>query len=127
MSGSTSRFPAIRKSSATIDSRESKAPDTLVLRTSRNSFRPLPNGAEESVSRVEKRVQERRRRLLDLTNRNSLLNYRHRDNGRDHIRVIDEIPDLLLERLIDRQGRGLSFRALEHGSQSAELRSSERG
>ena len=53
-------------------------------------------------------LEESRRRLLDLTNRNRLLNFRHSDSSRTHIRVIDELPEILHETL--GSGRALTFR-----------------
>lgn len=47
-----------------------------------------------------------RRRLLDLTNRNRLLNYK--ESRTSTLRVIDEIPDVLYEKLVD--GKELCFR-----------------
>lgn len=47
-----------------------------------------------------------RKRLLDLTNRNRLLNFKH--TKASCLRIVDEIPDFLFERLID--GKEMSFR-----------------
>lgn len=43
-------------------------------------------------------IEALRRRLLDLTGRNPLLNFRHGRNRR-HLRVIDELPDQLFTKL----------------------------
>jgi hypothetical protein len=43
-------------------------------------------------------IEALRRRLLDLTGRNPLLNFRHGRNRR-HLRVIDELPDQLFAKL----------------------------
>lgn len=55
---------------------------------------------------VERGLERMRRRLLDLTNRNRLLNFRH--TKRSSLRVVDEVPDQLFELLID--GKELLFR-----------------
>ncbi|MEP6601171.1 MAG: DUF4011 domain-containing protein [Nitrospirota bacterium] len=40
-----------------------------------------------------------RKRLLDLTTRNKLLNFQHK--GRMNLRVVDELPDQLFSRLMN--------------------------
>ena len=59
---------------------------------------------------VERSIEKLRQRLLDLSNRNRLLNYKHSDRARTHIRIIDELPDVLYERL--KNDETLSFKAL---------------
>jgi len=44
-------------------------------------------------------IQQYRAKLLDLSSRNPLVNFRHSDRSRSHIRVSDEIPEKLFERL----------------------------
>ena len=63
-------------------------------------------------------LEESRRRLLDLTNRNRLLNFRHSDSSRTHIRVIDELPEVLHETL--GSGRALTFRPVAEPAASSE-------
>jgi len=63
-------------------------------------------------------IERLRAKLLDLTGRNPLLNYRHSDRARAQVRVIDELPDFLFSRL--GEGKALAFRALE--SPRGELR-----
>ena len=63
-------------------------------------------------------LEESRRRLLDLTNRNRLLNFRHSDSSRTHIRVIDELPEILHETL--GSGRALTFRPVAEPAASSE-------
>ncbi len=46
---------------------------------------------------VEKKIGELRQRLLDLSNRNQLLNYRHPKGS--SVRVVDELPDQVAEAL----------------------------
>src|SRR6266545_3397253 len=52
-----------------------------------------------------------RTRLLDLTNRNPLLNYRHSDRARAQVRAVDANPNFIYSRLSE--GKELSFCALE--------------
>src|SRR2546423_5307826 len=59
---------------------------------------------------TKKSIEELRKRLLDLSNRNRLLNFKFSDRSRTHVRVIDELPDVLYGKLID--GKRLTFAAL---------------
>lgn len=55
-------------------------------------------------------VQQYRAKLLDLSSRNPLINFRHSERSRSHIRIIDEIPELVFEKLI--LGKQLTFKPL---------------
>ncbi len=59
---------------------------------------------------VRKVIEQDRAKLLDLTSRNPLISFRHSDRSRGHIRVIEEIPERLFNRLFS--GRELSFKPL---------------
>lgn len=60
---------------------------------------------------TKKSIEKLRKRLLDLSNRNySMLNFRFSDRSRTHVRVIDELPDVLYGKLVD--GKRLTFTAL---------------
>jgi len=59
---------------------------------------------------AESAIRSLRMKLLDLSARNRLLNFKHSDRARGHIRVIDELPDVLMEKLL--AGRNLRFCAL---------------
>lgn len=48
---------------------------------------------------IKNSIQQFREKLLDLSSRNPLLNFRHSERSRSHIRIIDEIPEILFERL----------------------------
>ena len=54
------------------------------------------NGIDDFVKAA---IQQYRAKLLDLSSRNPLVNFRHSDRSRSHIRVVDEIPEKLFERL----------------------------
>ena len=56
-------------------------------------------------------IAKLRTRLLDLTNRNPLLNYRHSDRARAQVRAVDASPNFVYSRLSE--GKELSFCALE--------------
>jgi hypothetical protein len=75
-------------------------------------------GHEPVSAHAARTVESLRARLLDLTARNRLLNCSHKPGKRDQIRVVDELPDFLYERLRDKQE--LTFRPLPHGD-DAEL------
>jgi len=59
---------------------------------------------------AQKRIAELRLRLLDLTNRNRLLNYKFADRSRRVVRIVDELPDELLQRVDD--NKRLTFKPL---------------
>ena len=56
---------------------------------------------------AEKLIADLRKRLLDLSNGNRLLNFKFSDRARTHVRIIDEIPDVLYGKLSD--GKKLTF------------------
>ncbi len=56
------------------------------------------------------RLEGLRNNLLDLSNRNRLLSFKHSERARTHIRIIDELPDVLFQRLSD--GRRIQFKSL---------------
>jgi very-short-patch-repair endonuclease len=59
---------------------------------------------------VKTAIQQYRAKLLDLSSRNPLVNFRHSEKSRSHIRIIDEIPEKLFEKLD--AGRQLWFEPL---------------
>lgn len=62
----------------------------------------------ESVDGLGEAVVRRyRSTLLDLSSRDPLVNFRHSERSRSHIRVVDEIPELLFSKL--EAGRELAF------------------
>jgi hypothetical protein len=60
---------------------------------------------------VERQVERLRERLLDLSNRNRLLNFKHPEKSRKQARVIDELPAVLYERLLS--SRSFRFKAVD--------------
>jgi hypothetical protein len=69
---------------------------------------------------ASKLIADLRIRLLDLTNTNRLLSYRHPERAKTCVRVVNEQPDFLHDSLTN--GKQLSFRPLpdpENGSQEA--------
>ena len=53
---------------------------------------------------VRDAIAKLRLKLLDLSNRNRLLNFKFTDSSRKFVRVIDELPRLLYERLTGESG-----------------------
>jgi hypothetical protein len=60
---------------------------------------------------AQKSIATLRKRLLDLSNYNRLLNFKFSDRSRTHVRIIDELPDVLYRKLVD-DGKRLTFTAL---------------
>ena len=73
------------------------------------------NAMKDHLKFVQQRVAKHREKLLDLTKRNSLISFRHSTRSNQHVRVIDELPDTLYNKLSD--GRELKFRALPEDEQ----------
>lgn len=59
---------------------------------------------------VRTAVEQYRSKLLDLSSRNPLVNFRHSERSRSHVRLVNEIPEILFSKL--EAGRELSFEAL---------------
>jgi len=62
------------------------------------------------ISVFKERLGGLRARLLDLSNRNRLISFKHSDRARTHIRVVDELPDVLFSRLSN--GKRMRFKSL---------------
>ncbi len=73
------------------------------------------NTAAQPLS-IEQKLEDTRRRLLDLTRRNRLLN--HRSKGRATLRVIDELPAEVFRRLVAEE-QTLQFLAREEAPREA--------
>jgi hypothetical protein len=76
-------------------------------------FREMAQGsaAQPDIdSFVRAVVQQYRSKLLDLSSRNPLISFRHSERSRSHIRIIDEIPEILFEKLTG--GKQLTFSPL---------------
>ena len=68
------------------------------------------NENEDLDGLLLQRLEGLRKQLLDLSNRNRLLSFKHSERARTHIRIIDELPDILFQRLKD--GKRLRFKSL---------------
>lgn len=60
---------------------------------------------EELQSTTDNSLKELSKKLLDLTRRNRLINFRHTENSKRFVRFIDEIPDITLDKL----NEGITF------------------
>ena len=88
-----------------------------------NAREPInPHDGAELDDVLLQRLEGLRKNLLDLSNRNRLLSFKHSERARTHVRIIDELPDTLYQRLTD--GQRLLFKSLpEPASEPAEERS----
>jgi hypothetical protein len=69
---------------------------------------PDPTRQPESIEGlVQTTIEQYRSKLLDLSSRNPLVNFKHSDRSRSHIRLVDEIPEILFSKL--EAGRELTF------------------
>jgi hypothetical protein len=48
-------------------------------------------------------IEKLRAKLLDLSMSNRLLNFKHSEKSKTHIRIIDEIPEVLFDKLEERK------------------------
>ena len=55
--------------------------------------------SKEQKENVKKTLEDLRLKLLDLTGRNPLISFKHRETNRNQVRLIDEIIDILYEKL----------------------------
>lgn len=60
---------------------------------------------EDLQNTTDNSLKELSKKLLDLTRRNRLINFRHTENSKRFVRFIDEIPDITLQKL----NEGLKF------------------
>ncbi len=74
-----------------------------------DSLRPVADGKPRREAVEE--VNRLREKLLDLSKRNKLLNFQPSDRSRTHIRVIDEVPEVLYQRLLD--GKDFKIRPIQ--------------
>ena len=68
---------------------------------------------EELVALINSRIEHLRPKLLDLTRRNPLLSTRFSEKSNSHIRVIDELPNVLFTRI--NEGNGNCCRSYHRG------------
>ena len=68
------------------------------------------NENEDLDGLLLQRLEGLRKQLLDLSNRNRLLSFKHSERARTHVRIVDELPDVLFQRLKD--GKRLQFKSL---------------
>jgi hypothetical protein len=71
---------------------------------------------------AQKRIADLRMRLLDLSNANRLLNYKFSNRSRRQVRLIDELPNEIIDKL--KEGKRLVFKSLpEPGDEPEDERS----
>jgi len=69
------------------------------------------NKDSAKVDFIKQSLEKLREKLLDLSNRNSLLNFKHSERSKTHIRIIDELVNQVYEKLII-ENKSLTFKAL---------------
>ncbi|PCI39158.1 MAG: hypothetical protein COB53_03720 [Elusimicrobia bacterium] len=108
----------------TLEEKRNGSPRTNSHRTSetRKSFEFEKTVEDDEITSVEDldldprqksfkgSLAQLRQRLLDLRNRNKLLNFRFSNRSRNHSRVIDELPNHLFQKLLE--GGKLLIRSL---------------
>lgn len=73
---------------------------------------------------IKECVEKYRKKLLDTSKRNNLISFSHSERSRQHVRVIDEMPDFLYKELVD--GKSFTFAPLpEEDKTPAEEQSEE--
>jgi hypothetical protein len=70
----------------------------------------VPRVLSPREAAAQKRIEELRMRLLDLSNSNRLLNYKFSNRSRRQVRVVDELPDHIIGKL--QEGKRLVFKSL---------------
>ena len=74
---------------------------------------------------AQKRIGNLRMRLLDLSNASRLLNYKFSNRSRRQVRLIDQLPNELIDKL--KEGKRLVFKSLpEPGDEPEDERSDSR-
>ncbi|MEP7243797.1 MAG: DUF4011 domain-containing protein, partial [Gammaproteobacteria bacterium] len=78
--------------------------------------------AADVTELVREGIERLRLKLLDLTNRNRLLNFKFTESSRKFVRVVDELPDVLYRRLTDEsEPKKLFFAPLPKPPEEEEL------
>ena len=60
---------------------------------------PSNSSLKPEQSYIKDRIEELRRKLIDVSGRTNLINFRHSERNHSHVRIIDEIPDQLLSQI----------------------------
>jgi very-short-patch-repair endonuclease len=69
---------------------------------------PFSPAGDESSKLVQQSIERLRRKLLDLSLKNRLINFKHSEKSRTHIRIVEERLEEFFDRLED--GRTFGFR-----------------
>jgi very-short-patch-repair endonuclease len=80
---------------------------------------------EQQSSYVKKRIEDLRNKLLDLSLRNKLIQFRHNARHKTYARLVDTSPDLIFDRLCKEEKectfRGLSIEAIHEDEETEEF------
>ncbi|MCY4330695.1 MAG: DUF4011 domain-containing protein [Endozoicomonadaceae bacterium] len=70
----------------------------------------------EHIAFITESFEKYRDKLLDTSKKNNLISFRHSERSRQHIRIIDELPDFIYSKLSD--GKKLTFKPLPEEDQN---------
>src|SRR5690606_5294524 len=70
---------------------------------------------EQRQQFIKECVEKYRTKLLDTSKRNNLISFSHSERSRQHVRVIDELPDFLYGQFLD--GKTFTFLPLPEEDQ----------
>lgn len=77
---------------------------------------------EDLIAQINRRIETLRPKLLDLSRRNSLLSTRFSENSNSHIRVIDELPNLIFQQIDESKMELISLPPLDDDPKDEEGR-----
>lgn len=60
-----------------------------------------PSTSPEERRWTDEAIASLRKKLIDLSKKNPLINFRHSSRGASHLRIVDERPDLIYEHLLE--------------------------
>ncbi|MBR6389271.1 MAG: DUF4011 domain-containing protein [Opitutales bacterium] len=70
------------------------------------------NDAEKIDTRLEDKLQDLRKNLLDISNKNKLINFKHSSRSRRIIRIVDEVPSQIYDCIV-REEKGMAIKPLK--------------
>ena len=101
-------------------SKEIKKIEELKNKDQEEIEKPLRRGKHtedaDRLNSATEQVERCRRKLLDITKRNRLISFKHREISNREIRIIDALPDVLYDTFLD--GKKLKFCSLPDEDQS---------
>ena len=90
-----------KKKTKTINSKETEMIKAKGFENSSPIEEPKKEYSSERKENVKKTLEDLRLKLLDLTGKNPLVSFKHRETNKNQVRLIDEIIDILYQKLND--------------------------